>query len=123
MGTWMVIGYTIVVSQIIGLLLAVPAYFLLRRYWRVGFLQCVVSGAAIAALINLVGLIVWSNINEGYSAADGWGDTIVNGQYTTHGWVMLALGFVGTMLFGTAIGFFFWAIAIWSSQRNAHRAQ
>ena len=54
-GGWRLIVLMVVVSQIISLVFAVPVYFLLRRYWRVGLLQCLLFGTIIG-----VGLISFS---------------------------------------------------------------
>jgi hypothetical protein len=108
--SWRLIVYIVVVLEIISLIVALPTYFLLRRFWRVGALHCTVSGAAIATLTNV---LLLSLPLEGYSAGDPGGDTIINGRYTAHGWMQNLSDLLIMGGFGAGIGLLFWVIALW----------
>jgi uncharacterized membrane protein YagU involved in acid resistance len=121
-GGWQMIFLMVVVSQIISLVVAVPTYFLLRHYSRVGFWQCLLSGAAIAVVFNIVVLSLSMSLGTDYSAADSGGDTVINGHITIHGWVQNALSAGYFALLGAGIGFAFWLIAIWSPKKRVRAA-
>ena len=107
----------IVVCLAVTLVFCVPAYFLLRRYWRVGFAECVASGAVAAVILNIA-LLVGSKLafsGGGYSAADSGGPTYVNGELTAHGLAVLFQGILYQVVLGASIGACFWAMAFWRS--------
>jgi hypothetical protein len=121
-GGWQMILLMVVVSQTISLFVAVPTYLLLRHYSHVGFWQCLLSGAAIAVVFNIIVLLLSMSLGTGYSAADSGGDTVINGHITTHGWVQNAYSAGYFALLGAGIGLAFWLIAIWSPNKRASAA-
>lgn len=105
----------ILVSLALIIVLCVPAYLVLCRYWRVGLLECLAAGVTAALLLN-VALYIFSTIafsGGGYSAADSGGPTYIDGQLTMHGWWVALLGLAAHALLGASIGFCFWFIAFW----------
>lgn len=98
-----------------SLAIALPIYLLLNRYWKVRLIECLLGGAGTALLLNLVLFLViaYAFPERGYSAGDSGGDTIVNGKYTQHGMVQVALGVIQSMFFGATIGICFWFIALY----------
>jgi hypothetical protein len=119
-GAWLVIAYMVIASLLITLLLGVPLYFALRRFWKVGLPQCVFSGALLGALMAALATI--SSIGGNYSANDAGGPTVIAGQYTVHGWIQSCVVAGQTALLGGGIGFMFWAVAIWRSERRPDEA-
>ena len=49
-----VIGATFVVALMLSIAIGAPTYFLLKRFWRVGFRECIAAGASIAFLFVLL---------------------------------------------------------------------
>ena len=109
----------IVVSEVLSLIVAVPLYFLLRRFRTLGLLECALSGVAITILLNLVTAIVSGG--PGYSAADSGGPTIVDGHLTGHGIVNVMLGTAVQSVLGASIGLCFWVIAVRSKYRSGDK--
>jgi hypothetical protein len=116
---------TILVSLALILVVYVPAYFLLKRFWRVRLLECLLMGGATALILN-IGLLAVSAIlfsGGGDSAGDSGGPTIVDGRLTPHGWWGAVHGLTYHVLLGVSIGLCFWFIAIrqrptWRSRRT-----
>ena len=105
----------ITVCLAVTLVFCVPAYLLLRRYWKVGFVECVASGAVAAVLLNVV-LYVASRVafsEGGYSAADSGGATYIDSTLTAHGWAVALQGVLYNMFLGASIGASFWLLAFW----------
>jgi hypothetical protein len=106
----------ILVSEALSLLVGVPLYFLLRRYRSISLVDCVLSGVAIAVLVNATVLVFPSS--PGYSAGDHGGATVVNGHLTTHGFISALVATAAQSLLGAAIGLCFWVIAIRPLRRH-----
>ena len=107
----------IMVCLAVTVVFCLPAYFLLRRYWKVGLVECVVSGAIAAVLLNVV-LFVASRVafsDGGYSAGDSGGATYIDGKLTAHGWAVALQGVLYNMILGVSIGVSFWLLAFWRS--------
>jgi hypothetical protein len=121
-GIWFFIIATLVVSELVTIVVAVPAYLVLKRFRTIGLIDCVLAGAVIGLLFGLTGLVL--PIGSGYSAGDSGGDTIVNGKLTTHGLFAAVIGAGFDCLRGAAIGFCFWLVAFYSarSSTQAERA-
>jgi hypothetical protein len=117
-GGWGLILIMVLVSELISLVVAVPTYFLLRRYWRVGLMQCLVSGAAIGVLFVVVTLLWSMSMPCCYSAGDSGGPTIIDSHYTFHGWVQNAASAGYSALLGASIGLVFWAVAVRSPKKR-----
>jgi hypothetical protein len=100
----------LVVTEVLSIAVALPLYLILRRFRRIGALECAVSGVAVTVLLNVATLFL--SPGPGYSAGDGGGDTIVNGHITAHGYVSALSGTVIQSSLGVAIGLCFWFIAI-----------
>jgi hypothetical protein len=106
------------------LVLCVPAYLLLQRFWKVRLIECVIAGALVAVILN-VGLYVASWValsGVTFSAGDSGGATYVDGQLTAHGWVVAAKGVLFNVVLGASIGACFWILALWRAPRNGGRA-
>lgn len=97
------------VSEGLILVLAIPTYFALRRFWKVGRLECVVAGMLVGLAPAAIGLLLPSG--SGYSAADSGGPTIIDGKKTPHGIKTEIKAGLLQSTFGGTIGFLFWAFA------------
>ena len=115
-GAFVFIYAMVIASLVITLFVAVPIYLLLARFWRVGFVECLVSGTAIGALATLALTLIPANSN--FSASDSGGATVIHGAYTAHGWAQNFSAMSDAAVLGAAIGFAFWLIAIWSPRER-----
>jgi hypothetical protein len=109
-GTLFMLLAMLAVSACLSLVVALPIYLALKRFWKVRMRECVLSGVLVAVLVNAVGLI-WP-VDPGYSAGDSGGPTIVNGQRTPHGYASAFVGTLSSSAFGATIGLCFWLFAI-----------
>lgn len=109
----------ITVSLALSLVVCLPTYMLLKRFWQVRLVECVVAGAGTALALNIALYLVTaiSFPNTGYSAGDSGGDTYIDGKLTPHGRVVALQGIGAGMALGGSIGFCFWAIAVWRNPR------
>jgi hypothetical protein len=107
-------GAMIVVSLVVSLTVGLPLYLLLRRYWRVRLVECLVGGAVSAAVLNLAIIVAMGSFMDGrnYSAGDSGGATYTDGKLTEHGRAVAIRDFVQQLLLGASIGFCFWGIAL-----------
>ena len=105
-----------VVSLGLTLLLALPAYLLLSRFWRVRLIECLVAGSLIGLVPSVAGEFIPKD--GGYSAGDSGGDMIINGERTPHGRRVAIRAAAFQAVFGSAIGALFWAIAFYRPGRG-----
>lgn len=88
------------------LIFGIPAFLMLRKLVRLSLLSCATVGAVIAALPwFVIGLFPTG------SAWTGGRATIINGQYTTYGWLELGESLLMISAAGAVGGAIFWAIA------------
>jgi hypothetical protein len=110
---WSGLGFGIVamvaVSEVLSIFVAVPLYFVLRRFRSIGALECTLSGVAVTVLLNVAFLIFTPG--PGFSAADSE-PTVIDGFLTTHGYVSALFATAIQSVLGAAIGLCFWIIAI-----------
>jgi hypothetical protein len=99
-----------VVTETLTIVVALPAYFVLRHFWRVRFGECILSGMMIGLVPAAIG--VFYSPSEGYSAGDSGGDTIVKGKVTRHGVIVEIRSAAFQSGMGGAIGLCFWLIGI-----------
>ena len=100
--------YAILGAYPTTIIVAVPAYFMLRRHFEARPLTCALAGAIIAAIPWIFLIIVAAGASS--ASIDGR-PTVVDGHYTLYGWLMNAW-FVGQIaLVGWAAGLLFWGIA------------
>lgn len=110
----------VVVSETLCLFVALPIFFLLRRFRPIALLECVVTGVAITILVNVISLLVVGR--PGYSAGDSGGATVINGHLTGHGFGSAIVGTAVQSLLGAAIGLCFWIIAVRPIRRGSDSA-
>lgn len=102
------IGTMIIVSLAITLVLAMPVYLLLKRYWTVGLVECLVSGTVIGVIpFPVLELLVSSGKHSAAATAS-------HAAHAAHGWAPALSATSDAAVLGAAIGFAFWAIAFWS---------
>lgn len=109
-GFWFFVGMLVVVADGLSFTVALPFYLLLRRWRPIRLVECVVSGAITAIVLNIALLLLPRY--AGYSAADGGGTTFENGHITAHGYASMMLSTAVQSCLGMAIGVCFWIIAI-----------
>ena len=109
-----------IVSLGLTLLLALPAYLLLIRFWRVRLVECLVAGSLIGVVPSVVGEFIRPHSN--YSAGDSGGETVINGERTPHGVRVVIREGVYQAGFGCAIGALFWIIAFYRPSRRQEAA-
>ena len=113
-GALFIAASVIVVSIALGLVICLPAYLLLQRFWKVRLIECIAAGICTAILLNIAIYVVAAlYLPESDSAADSGGPTRIDGKLTDHGRVVALWGVAWNMLLGASIGFCFWAIALW----------
>ena len=113
-GALFIAASMIVVSIALGLVICLPAYLLLQRFWKVRLIECIAAGICTAILLNIAIYVVAAlYLPESGSAADSGGPTRIDGKLTDHGRVVALWGVAWNMLLGASIGFCFWAIALW----------
>jgi hypothetical protein len=115
-GARLLFAYEAAVAEVLILLVAAPAYLILRRYRVIAVLECLLAGFAIGALASAIVLFA-PRRHEGDFAADAGGPTVVNGHMTWHGVVSNLEGIAIFALLGTSIGLMFWLVGI----RRPHR--
>ena len=56
---WGEVAFVLMIAESASVLLGVPAFLLLRRWWgKIGLIECVVSGGTIGLVVGVLGLIV-----------------------------------------------------------------
>jgi hypothetical protein len=100
----------LVVAETLVLLVAVPTFFLLRRYRRVTLITCLTAGFTICFAISC--LLVLYPLDSGYSAGNGGGATVINGHLTAHGALSQLVGASVIGLMGALTGLIFWLVGI-----------
>lgn len=89
------------------LILGVPAFFMLRRHFDPKLINCVLTGAVVAALPWLI----LTTLSQPDSASIGGRSTVIDGSLTPYGW-LTNLTFVGQIgALGAVGGSLFWLIA------------
>jgi len=91
-----------------ALLFGVPAYFMLRRQFKLRLVNCAIVGGAITALpwafLSIVSTPDQASIDNR--------PTVIDGSRTAYGW-LTDVEFVGEIaLFGAVGGAFFWVVAV-----------
>lgn len=107
----------VITAEALTLVLAVPAYLLIKRLWRVGLLECVLAGAGVALVFGSLDLVL--PLSSGYSAGDSGGPTVIDGRFTVHGYVSWAIRTMVNGLLGGSIGLTFWVLAFFRKDRGA----
>src|SRR5215470_15786251 len=109
----------LVVAEAMVVVLALPAYLVLRRYRTIGLWSCFGTGFLICVGTSCVSQLF--TLNPGYSAGDGGGATIVNGHLTAHGFVMSIVGATVFGVMGALTGLVFWLVGIYRRPSSAVR--
>jgi hypothetical protein len=96
-----------VFTEPISLAVALPGYLVLRHFWKVRLVQCLVGGMLIGLVPTVVGFF---HSSPGYFAGDFGGYAEIHGNLTTYGIVNAAKVVAVQSLFGASIGLSFWVI-------------
>ena len=115
-GTRLLFAYEMAAAEFLTLLVAVPAYLILRRFRVIGLLDCLLAGFTIGALFS--GVVLFVPSHAGLSAADSGGPTVVNGHMSWHGVLVNLEGVAIFALLGASIGLVFWLVGIRRPQRK-----
>jgi hypothetical protein len=120
-GFLVIVVAMVAVSEAVSLVVAVPLFLFLRRLRRIGLVECITSGVAIAVLLSLISGLFSGG--PGYSAADGGGPTVVDGHLTVHGFANDLVGTAIQSVLGAVIGLCFWLIAVRGNNTAVTRPQ
>lgn len=106
--------YLIIGGYIPSLLLGVPLYLLLRKRVAPTLLNCLIAGAAVAAIpCALLGLPTFST-----EESLGSQQTVIDGHKTLLGWMYLAQNIGEMALLGGIAGTVFWLVAAAGERQN-----
>jgi len=99
----------------LAVIFGLPVYFILRAKLAGTWLNCAVTGAAVAGLPWFLLTLFGSGADQ---ASIGGRATVIDGARTAYGW-MVQLQFVGLIaLYGAAAGWLFWLIAAAGAQQS-----
>ena len=101
----------LVVCEALILVLAVPSYLILKRFYKVQLVQCAIAGALIGVVPALLG--AFFSPSESYSAGDSGGPTIINGATTPHGRAVEVQAAAFQSALGALVCGCFWALAFY----------